>query len=1481
MEKTFPVVGVGASAGGVEAFTQLLSSLPADTGMAFVLIQHLDPTHASMLPEIVARSTQMQVLEVKSGMPVQPNHVYVIPPNTKIGLSDEGFQLLPRPKTRGRELPIDYFFESLAETYKMRAIGVILSGTLSDGALGLKAIKSEGGITFAQDETARFPDMPRAAVAAGSVDSILPPEGIARELERIGRHPFVVRAFIKNDDGVAAPAKKGRAPSKTDELQSIFQLLRSATGVDFSRYRPTTIRRRISRRMVLNRVEELDDYLRMLKSKPAEVHRLYEDILITVTGFFRDPEMYQVLEATVFPTLVRNRPADAPIRIWVPGCSTGEEVYSIAISLFESMGETGMNPPVQIFATDISETAIEKARSGIYLENALVEISPKRLRRFFTRTDGGYQISKSIRDVCIFARQNVAVDPPFSNLDLISCRNLLIYLEPGLQKRIVPLFHYALKPQGYLMLGSSETLTTFPDLFSPVDRQHRIFVKRPGARPFIDFGHRSPMKEEAREDAGPGHQHRHTGLDLQREADRMVLNRYAPAGVIVNDALDIVQFRGKTSPFLESASGTPSLNLLKMAREGLLVELRSAVVKARKTGSRVRKEGIPVRQNGGVQEISLDVVPLREGHQGATYYLVLFEETHRKSGRREARPTPRALRIRDDQAIVKLEQELAVTKEYLQSIIEEHEAANEELKSANEEILSSNEELQSTNEELETAKEELQSTNEELQTVNEELHGRNLELKQLNNDLVNLLAGINMAVVMVGLQGQIRRYTSVAEKLLNIIPTDIGRPIGDLKPNLDAPDIGEFVNRVIATVTPMEREVQSKEGNWYSMRIRPYRTLDNRIDGAVLAFMDIDPLKRTIEQASRSRAYAEALVETVRESLVVLDENLRVRTANRAFYQTFQASPINTEGQFLFDLGGEWGEGPPPLKILLEEAVEKRESVRDFEFDIDFAHLGRKTLVANARPVKLAGEPASLILLALEDITERKIAVEELEASEAQYRRLFETAREGIWILDARSGKILEANPFVTELLGFEESELVGKLPWQLPIYPEPRTAERRFHALRDATFDYEPDLAMTTKDGRTLLVEAISSAYVAGNRNVVQCNMRDLTERRRLEDELRQVQKLESIGRLAGGIAHDFNNILNIISAYGTLLAKGGDATKRSQSADAIDKAVQRGAALVRQLLTFARRDGTRFEKVDLNALLRELASMVSETFPKSIRIDVELDPDVPPIKADPNQLHQALLNLCVNARDAMPEGGELKLATAVTTREKLQARFPEATEDRYACIGVSDKGQGMDDQTRNRIFEPFFTTKKAEQGSGLGLAVVYGVVNAHSGFIDVVTEKGTGTSFSIYLPVRSFDEERPAPEDQQVATAAVTSETILVVEDEELLLDSLKSLIEAEGFRVLTARDGIEAIETFEKHREDVGLVLADLGLPRLGGWEALARMRKLKPEIRAIVASGTLDLSQRAEMRRSGVQTTIRKPYTAAEMLGAIRQALRPLG
>jgi two-component system CheB/CheR fusion protein len=830
--------------------------------MAFVLVQHLDPSHESILAELLAKGSRIPVSEVQADTAVEPNHVYVSPGQNDLVIDGDDLKLVPRITTGGRHLPIDSFLRTLAEARGTKAIGVILSGTGSDGTLGARAIKAEGGIAFAQDpESAAYDGMPRSAIASGCVDFVLSPKRIAQELARLSRHPYVItpaRTGWADDPPTGTGTGTGTGKRK-DAFRAILTLLRKTTGADFSVYKSPTIKRRIARRMVLAQVETMEEYARYVEGHADEAQALSQDCLITVTSFFRDPDTYKVLGREILPRLVKDRASGAPLRVWVPGCATGEEVYSIVISLLEGASELKTTLSLQVFGTDLSASALEKARTGRYLPNIAQDVSAERLQRYFTEMDGGYQVIKSIRDVCIFARHDVTRDPPFGRMDLISCRNLLIYLEPRMQQRVMAVFHYALLTSGLLLLGGSETASASEDLFAPADKKHRIYFKRPTAAPAVfafgpprGLGHETPGLEAAPAKPGPRE-------ELPREADRILLARYAPAGVIVDEKDNIVEFRGDTEPYLEHSHGRASLNLLKMVRKGFLFEIREAIHEARKKDAPVRKPGLSLRRRGQARRLDLEVMPLRSSPEKSRSLLVLFEpRAEGKSvGGRSPDRRPLATGSSEAKQSAKLRLELTEATRHLQAVTEQHEAAEEELQASNEEVLSANEELQSINEELETAKEELQASNEELATLNQELQGRNLQLE-------------------------------------------------------------------------------------------------------------------------RALEYANGIVETVRNPLLILDAGLRVERANHAFYDYFRVTPEETVGRLVYELGdGQWN--IPALRKGIDEILRKAARLEDIEVEHEFPRVGRRTLAVNARKLRRESGEES-VLLVFEDRTEARNTGREREA---------------------------------------------------------------------------------------------------------------------------------------------------------------------------------------------------------------------------------------------------------------------------------------------------------------------------------------------------------------------------------------------------------------------------------------------------------------------------------------------------------------------
>ena len=859
----FPIVGIGASAGGLAAFEAFFSGMPADRdpGMAFVLVQHLAPDHKSILAELIRRCTRMQVFDVEDGMRVLPNCIYIIPPNYDMAFLDGVLHLLESVAPRGQRLPINYFFDSLAADQHELAIGIVLSGTGSDGTQGVRAIKGVGGMVMAQSTaTSEVDGMPRSAIDTGLVDYQLPPAEMPAQLMSYAAHAFgkLLRSGL--------PA----TPKSELSLKKIFVLLRAQTGHDFSQYKPSTIYRRIDRRMAVQQIDTIDSYVRYLQQTPPEVDALFRDLLIGVTNFFRDPEVFAVLETEVIPKLFLGKSAGGNVRVWSTGCSTGEEAYSLAILLVEQMEALKQSYTLQVFATDIDSRSIASARVGIFSSSIAADISPERLARFFILESGGqtYRIHKSIRDLLVFSEHDLIKDPPFSKLDLISCRNLLIYLDADLQKKLIPLFHYALNPNGMLFLGSSEGIGDFDSLFAVLDRKNKLYqrkedllgVQRKALHRFIAPMSSTNVPSPLRDAQKPAYP---TRQPLRELMEQLLLSHMAPVSALVNSSGDILYLHGRTGMFLEPSPGEPGIqNIFKMAREGLRPALTTALHNVVASNVSSFAPNIRVKTNGHFTFVNLKVHTVVASPTGSTsttdvhetpLFLVILEDVPELATPATMDNTGTNI-ARDDQArIQSLTQELRVKDEYLQCTQEELETSNEELKSSNEEMQSINEELQSSNEELETSKEELQSVNEELTTVNTELQTKVVDLSRANNDMNNLLAGTGVGTVFVDFQLRVLRFTPAASSIINLIVSDIGRPVAHIVSNLAGySSLVADIKAVLANLVPIEREVQTSEGRWYTLRIQPYRTLENVIEGAVISFLDITEIVRVREELHKA-----------------------------------------------------------------------------------------------------------------------------------------------------------------------------------------------------------------------------------------------------------------------------------------------------------------------------------------------------------------------------------------------------------------------------------------------------------------------------------------------------------------------------------------------------------------------------------------------------------------------------------------------------
>jgi two-component system CheB/CheR fusion protein len=980
----FHIVGLGASAGGVEAYIELFQHLSPRTGMAFVVVTHLAADQKSRLREILTRHTGMPVIEIENGMRPEPNKVYVLAPGSYVHLDKGSFRLEPNDDRSPRT--VDVFLRSLAASQKNRSIGVILSGMDGDGALGLRAVKGEGGITIVQSpETAKFPDMPKTSIAADPVDAVLPPHSIATQIEQLGEQ-FRTKGFRSLIEAV---------PSTDEErsLARIVSLMRGVSGVDFRLYKPATIRRRIARRMVLHRFESIAEYADFLQTNPAEIRDLHEDALINVTYFFRDTDVFDNLKAIVFPSIFEDRDPGQQVRVWVAGCSTGEEVYSIAICLLEYLTGNAVEPPIQIFGTDASELNIQRARAGVYPETITAEVSPERLRRFFVKTLKGYQVMKRVRDLCIFARQNLCHDPPFSRMDLISCRNVLIYFGAELQRQLIPAFHYALRPDGFLLLGSSETIREFTDLFALRDRKGKIYQRTEANnhRAAMDLLPRILMPDLP--SAGSSVLTEvWSDVELQRAADRLVLTRYGPPGVVVNDRMEILQSRGHTSPFLEMRQGAATLQLGRMARESIAGEVTAAVRRAIEEEVPVQVPGLKVSDETSERSVTLEIFPIHSVASRSRCYLVLFVPSQA--------PVQPSIRVdldfesnlkNPDLAVTQLRHDLSATKLYLQSLLEERDAKNQELVSANEEIQSANEELQSTNEELETTKEELQSSNEELQTVNDELQNRNTILTQASNDLYNLLNSVNLPVLMVSNSLDIRHFTPPTQQVMNLRSTDLGRPFGEIRMNLEIDDLTPILLDVLETLAPREMEVKDREGHWHLLRIRPYRTTDNRIEGLVIVLVDIDQLRRSQQDLRSARDFAGSILASIPLPLVVVDLKFRIRSWNEAFCILIGLTSSDLESRLLPEVVSQLFGSDSPLRSELEKLKNYAEHSRSFSFERQTSAEQPRVFCIRGRVLEPDGE--QFFLLTFEDITAHKEAERLLKLTTRELGRSQEELR--------------------------------------------------------------------------------------------------------------------------------------------------------------------------------------------------------------------------------------------------------------------------------------------------------------------------------------------------------------------------------------------------------------------------------------------------------------------------------------------------------
>jgi two-component system CheB/CheR fusion protein len=1331
-------VGVGASAGGLDAFKRFLEAIPSGGGMAYVLIQHLDPAHPSMMADLLTGHTSMKVLQAVDGAPLEPDHVYLIPPGTYLSVKDRALRLSEPRERHGARTPIDFFLYSLATECGPHAMCVILSGTGADGSLGLKAIKAGGGLVVAQDpEEAAFDGMPRSAIGSGCVDLVLPVAEIPQALFRYGRrnHPA----------GITGQA--------ADALDEIIALMSAKTAHDFSNYKRGTLQRRVERRMAMAGVKDCQSYAARLRADSDELHRLAEDLLINVTQFFRDAAAFDFLAATIVPELTRRLKPDIPVRIWVPGCSTGEEAYSLAMLFIEEITAAKQTIKLQIIASDVVAEAVALARIGVYPETIEANVTPARLARFFHKENNTYRVTSELREVVVFTAQDLLTDAPFSRLDLISCRNVLIYLQPEAQEKVFDRFHFALRPGGVLFLGRSET-ATMADGFEPISNEQRIYRRVGRARPGeVDFSAKFPTNRSelggALRSRTPWPPAPRSPPSLGEAATRMLLEAYAPASVLINARCEGLYFFGSTDRYLQVAPGAANRDVLAMARDGLRSKLRAAIQRASKDNARTKVTGAHVNSDG--RRVGVSIVAQPAPAEGEALLLVSFIDEQERHAPRTAETEPAV----DASQIALLEQELDATRADLLDALNNLEIANEEHRALYEEAMSVNEEFQSTNEELETSKEELQSLNEELTALNSQLQETVEQQRATSNDLHNILNSSDVATLFLDGALNIRFYTPAAKSLFNVIATDIGRPLADLTRRFDDDDLLADARTVLENLAPQRREVETNAGEWRIRRILP--NLDgSRIEGVVITFSDVSEMKAVERELQAARAYSDSIIATVRQSLVVVDEDLRIISASRAFYRMFAVEPRETMGQRLAESSNALN--VPAIKGFLA-AIQAGGDVEDQEIEIELPALGRRSLLMNAREIREEPFARRKILVAIDDITEAK--------------------REGEALASAK----LEA-----------ERANLGK---------------SRF-------------LAAASHDLRQPL-QTISL-------------LQGLLEHR-IKDEA-TLKLVERLDRTVTAMSGTLNKLLDIN---------------------------QLEAGVVRpEIVDFPISDV--FER-----LKTEFVYLASD-----LGVEWRVVPCSLSVRSDPQLLEQIIRNLLSNAVKYSSKG---KLLLGCRRRgDKLS-------------IEVWDTGMGIPAGELQAIFEEFHQldnpSRERTKGLGLGLAIVQRLAALLGHPIDVRSRLGLGSVFTVEAPI-----SLPGAAHQAAICAPKQADTlpdkkadeppaggsILIVEDDPALRETLELLLTGQGYRVWSAADGWSAMEQVAQGAKQPDLVIADYNLPNgLTGIQVASSLQKVFDHpAQIIILTGDISTGTLREIA-SHPYTHVNKPMKAQELMRVIQRLL----
>jgi two-component system CheB/CheR fusion protein len=1423
------VVGIGASAGGIQALQRFFAALPAHPGMVFGVVMHLSPEHESNLAQVLQSYTAMPVSQVTGRVHMDLDHVYVIPPNQDLRITDGHLIVSDFEQSRGRRAPVDVFFRTLAEMHP-DGIGILLSGGGTDGTMGLKAIKEHGGLVMVQSpEEAEIEAMPRSAIATGLVDFILPAAKLAEKLLELRQYGLTAGLQMH-------PEALGE--SEEDALQMILRLLQARTGHDFSGYKPATVLRRLERRLRVVQVDSLAAYLGYLRGHPPEAQALLKDLLISVTTFFRDSEAFEALREEVIPRLFEGKGQGDEVRVWVPGCATGEEAYSIAILLLEQVEALKTAFSIQLFASDLDEDALAYGREGRYPETIVADVSEARLQRFFVREGAYYRVKKELREIILFAPHNLLKDPPFSRLDLISCRNLLIYLQRNLQERVAELFHYALKPEGYLFLGNAESLEGVSRLFRAVDNTQRIY--RRDLLPAHGSAHLPELPLA-------GTMHARLALFGLRpvsppqtvsdaELHRQALEAHAPPSLLVDAEANIVHVSETANRYLQFPSGSPSLSLYRAALPELRLELKTALYRALERDEATFSAPVPVEIRGQHCLVQLFVTPTKRDQTPALALVVFIEANPPEPGTR----SPEAYASGDDDAQLRqMEQGIETVKAQLHATIESAEIQHEELKAANEELQSINEEYRSTLEELETSKEELQSINEELQTVNHELQERLKEINQANNDFQNLIAATEVATLFVDRQLRIKLYTPPLTQLFNIMPVDQGRPLAHVTHRLSDGDILGDIQQVLGTLVPIERQMQRNDGRYYLMRLMPYRTSDDRIDGVILTFVDITARQREEE-------VRQALTEQLERELADTQQlqqisTLMIQEGNTdALYQQILDAAI---ALMRSDMGGihMFDADCNELRLLVWKGFHP-ESAAFWEG----VHLDSDSCCGAALR------------------TGQRVIVPEIEACES----LVGTPElEGYRRSDIHA---VQATPLISRA-----GRMLGMISthWHRPYQPSERDLRLLDVLARQAADFIERSQTEVVLQRANAELERRVTERTATLGQQTQQLQHEMAERQRMQEVLFQREKLAALGMLLANVAHELNNPLAVAAWQLDHLQEEGGSDSWTEDIDLLRQAVERCQSVVESFLSLARQPEPTRRAVMLNAVTGDVLVLLAHALEADgIIVERHLAEDLPLLWADPHQLHHLIANLITNAQQALRQTAPPRHLKLTTT----------ANADRSQVIlDVSDSGPGIPEEVQRHIFEPFFTTKPQGMGSGLGLPLCRSIVQGHGGTIHLTSEPGHGTTVYVTLPVTAPEVQLPEAAPEPVEPVRASGTSILLIDDEPNVQRSLRRVLQRSGYEVTTAGTGQEGLVALEER--SYAVILCDMRMPDLDGAGFYRELERRYPQLLPCLIFLTGDvLSPETQGFLAQVDNLrLKKPCRAQEVRRAIEQVLASQG